>query len=113
MMIEQTRTSSEVVRDWFDGEHIRLMPRRHKPDLILLWTTGASRAELAELVQARGYELRLPTTPLHAVEILLEVGHRVSHALISRRLPHGWGADLQAYLLDEYPAIHCMMLDTF
>jgi hypothetical protein len=113
MMIEQARTSSEVVREWFEGERVRLMPTSQKPDLILLWTTPANRAELMELVQAHGYELRLPTTPLHAVEILVDVGHRVSHALLSRKLPHGWGAELHSYLLDEYPSIHCMMLDTF
>jgi hypothetical protein len=79
-------------------------------DAVLVCADEPLRSALAELVRTRGYGLVVSTTPLETVEVLLEAGARIGYALIASDLPNGWGAQLDAYLADEYPAIRRAIL---
>ncbi|MCX5743624.1 MAG: hypothetical protein NT062_14120 [Proteobacteria bacterium] len=80
-------------------------------DRVLVWATEPLRAVLVKLVEAFGYEVHAPATPLHAIETLIDAGHRFSHAVIAMGASDDLGSGMRDFLADEYPAIYCVTVD--
>jgi hypothetical protein len=70
-------------------------------ELVLVCAEETLRSALAELVCARGYEPRVPATPLQAIEALIDSGDRIGWALLASDS----GPGLHDFLADEYPEV--------
>ncbi|HEY5948171.1 MAG TPA: hypothetical protein VIV40_21895 [Kofleriaceae bacterium] len=72
-------------------------------DLMLIVAEEPLRGRLLELAHANGFQGRSCRTPLDAVHMLVQTGHRVACAIVTSTSE--WAARLAEFMADEFPRI--------